>query len=100
MVSSGFCRLIKISKRELLGKELNYVIPDGYKEVHNIRLSNLLDFDNEKISEIVPSKIFHKELKLPIKGINDELYTGFICIKFHVDIENGLSFISIVKRAP
>lgn len=100
MVNSGFCRLINISKRELLGKELNYIIPDGYKEVHNIRLSHLLDFENDQISEITPSKVFHKELKLPIKGANNELYTGFVCIKFHLDISLGMSFISIIKRSP
>lgn len=100
MVSSGFCRLVHLPKRELIGKELNHVIPDGYKEVHNIRLSNLLDFNAPKISEITPSKVFHKELKLPIKGLNNELYTGFVCIKFHLDVQLGLSFISIIKRAP
>lgn len=40
----------------------------------------------------------HKELKLPIKGANNELFMGYVCIKFQIDIEKGLTFISIIKR--
>jgi hypothetical protein len=41
--------------------------------------------------------VLHKELKLPIKGANGKLITGFVCIKFQIDIEEGLTFISIIK---
>lgn len=98
LVSNGFCRLLGVDRKALIGRELNSVIPDGYKEVHNVRLTYLLDFEEESIAEIVPSRVFHKELKLPIKGVGTELFTGFVCIKFHVDIAKGLSFVSIVKR--
>jgi len=37
-------------KKDLVGKELNTIIPDGYKTIHNIRLKNVLNF-NSSISE-------------------------------------------------
>jgi len=40
----------------------------------------------------------HNELRLPIKGANGELLMGFICIKFEVDIDKGLTFVSVIKR--
>ena len=40
----------------------------------------------------------HKELKLPIKGVDQELLLGFVCIKFQVDIHQGLTFISVIKK--
>jgi PAS domain S-box-containing protein len=43
-VSSGLCKQLGWEKEELVGQELNEIIPDGYKEVHNVRLSYLLDF--------------------------------------------------------
>lgn len=64
-----------------------------------MRLSNLLDFESESIKEIVPSKVMHKELGLPIKGANGRLLKGFVCIKFQVDLEEGLTFVSIIKLA-
>lgn len=67
--------------------------------MHNVRLSNLLDFDSESIKEIVPSKVMHKELNLPIKGVNGKLLKGFVCIKSQVDLKEGLTFVSIIKLA-
>lgn len=67
--------------------------------MHNVRLSNLLDFESENVKEIRPSKVMHKELCLPIKGANGRLLKGFVCIKFQVDLEEGLTFVSIVKLA-
>lgn len=29
--SNSFCRLVKIAKEELLGEELNQLVPDGYR---------------------------------------------------------------------
>lgn len=67
--------------------------------MHNVRLSYLLDFGNESLKEIVPSKVMHKELKLPIKGANGKLAMGYVCIKFAVDLNEGLTFVSVVKLA-
>ena len=67
--------------------------------MHNVRLSNLLDFDSESVNAIVPSKVLHKELSLPIKGSNCRLLKGFVCIKPQVDLEEGLTFVSIIKLA-
>ena len=96
-VSSGLCTIINIKRSQLIGRELNSIIPDGYKEVHNLRLSYLLDFQNDNLKEIVPSKVMHKELKLPIKCENDKLVMGYVCIKLVVDLEEGLTFVSVVK---
>lgn len=89
--------MLDVNKSELIDHELNSIIPDGYKEVHNVRLSHLLDFDGKSISEIVPSKVLHAELKLPMKGANNKLLMAYICIKFEVDLEQGLTLVSIVK---
>ena len=62
-----------------------------------MRLSHLLDFDGKSISEIVPSKVLHTELKLPMKGANNRLLMAYICIKFEVDLEQGLTLVSVVK---
>jgi len=35
---------------------------------------------------------------LPIRGAKGELFMGYICIKFQVDIEKGLTFVSVIKR--
>lgn len=86
-------------RRELIGSELNSIIPDGYKEVHNVRLSNLLELESEIVKEIMPSKVMHKEIGLPLKGANGRLLKGFVCIKFQVDLEEGLTFVSIIKLA-
>jgi len=43
------------------------------------------------------SKVFHNQLELPIRGVNGELHLGLVCIRFHIDIDEGLSFISIIK---
>jgi hypothetical protein len=75
------------------------LIPDGYKEVHNIRLKHLFDFRAYPISAVVPSRVLHKELELPIKGADNELHSGLVCIRFHLDIEKGLSFVSIIRKA-
>jgi len=63
--------------------------------VHNARLSHLLNF--QTVSEIIPSRVLHKEIKLPIKGANGKLLMGYVCIKFEIDVEKGLTFISIIK---
>jgi hypothetical protein len=34
----------------LVGKDLNTIIPEGYREVHDIRLRYLLDFDGESLT--------------------------------------------------
>jgi putative heme iron utilization protein len=41
----------------------------------------------------------HKELKLPIKCANGQLAMGYVCIKFVVDLKEGLTFVSVVKLA-
>ena len=97
-VSTGFCKFINLDKMDLIGKELSYIIPEGYKEVHDIRLSYLLDFENDHSTEVIPSKVFHNELLLPIKGKNQEMFTGFVCIRSHIDIEEGIGFVSIIKN--
>lgn len=43
-VSEGLCKILGVKRTDLLGQELNTIIPQGYKEVHNVRLSYLLDF--------------------------------------------------------
>jgi hypothetical protein len=43
-VSEGLCKIVGVRRMDLLGQELNSIIPEGYKEVHNVRLSYLLDF--------------------------------------------------------
>lgn len=43
-VSEGLCKIVGVRRNDLLGQELNNIIPQGYKEVHNVRLSYLLDF--------------------------------------------------------
>jgi hypothetical protein len=48
-VSSGICKILNFRKEDLLDSQLNTIIPDGYKEVHNVRLSYLLDFDSASI---------------------------------------------------
>ena len=90
--------MLKLGKDQLLGEQLNTIIPEGYKEVHNVRLSGLISFDQEDVDEIVPSKVLHAELLLPMKGNKNELFLAYICIKFQIDIEVGLTFISIAKR--
>lgn len=42
--SSGLCKLLKYKGHELIGKELNTIVPDGYRQVHGIRLNNLFNF--------------------------------------------------------
>jgi hypothetical protein len=87
------------STAELVGRDLSSVIPDGYKEVHNIRLTRLLDFRGDPISAAVPSRVLHKELELPIKGAGNELHSGLVCVRFHMGTESGLSFVSIIRRS-
>lgn len=91
--------MLHIKRSDLIGRELNSIIPDGYKEVHNVRLSYLLDFQSDSLKEIVPSKVMHKELKLPIKGADGQLAMGYVCIKSIVDLKEGLTFVSVVKLA-
>jgi hypothetical protein len=55
--------------------------------VHNIRLSYLLDFESESLKEIVPSKILHNQLILPMKGNGNKLFIGKVCIKLHVNLD-------------
>jgi hypothetical protein len=73
------------------------IIPNGYKQVHSIRLNNLLNFETDKMNRIMPSKVLHKEVKFPIKGAHGMFVMGYVCIKFQVDCVKGLTFISIVK---
>ena len=37
-ISTGVCSLLKMGKIDIIGRELNTLIPHGYKEVHNLRL--------------------------------------------------------------
>jgi hypothetical protein len=48
---------------------------------------------------VAPSRVLHRELELPIKCARNELYSGLICIRFHLDLEDGLSFVSIVRQS-
>lgn len=98
-MSSGFCKLIGIKRKDLIGSELNSIIPKGYKEVHNVRLSQMLDFDSESVKQISPSNVIHKELTLPIRAADGKLLKGLICIKSQVDLKEGLTFVSIIKLA-
>ena len=91
--------MIKISKNELMGEELRFFVPDSYKEVHKYRLNDLLNIDNDKLTVISPSKFIHKELKMPFKGVGSFLLMGYINIKYMLDVEVGLTFISIIKRS-
>jgi len=52
--------MIKISRNELIGEELNFIIPDCYKEVHKYRVEELINFDCEELRDIIPSKLLHK----------------------------------------
>ena len=99
-VSHGFCRLLKLEKHVLIGSDLNMIIPDGYKEAHEIRLSYILDLESEINKKIAPSKFFHMESFLPIKGASENLHNGNICVRFHIDIQHGLSFIATIKNVP
>jgi hypothetical protein len=38
-------------------------------------------------------------MELPIKGAHNELHSGFVSIRFHMDIQNGLSFVSVIRKA-
>ena len=82
-----------------MGEELSFFVPDSYKEVHKYRLNDLLNFDNEELKTISPSKVIHKEIKLPFKGVGSFLQMGYINIKYMLDVEAGLTFISIIKRS-
>jgi hypothetical protein len=44
-VSTGLCKILHLSKGELINQELKTIIPNGYKEPHTTRLSSLLDFE-------------------------------------------------------
>lgn len=66
--------------------------------MHNARLSQILDFNSEEIKYVSAAKVLHKELVLLFKGKDDELFAGFICIKYHMDIEEGVTFLSVVKK--
>lgn len=46
-ISTGVCSLLKMGKIDIIGRELNTLIPHGYKEVHNLRLKQLLNFKTE-----------------------------------------------------
>ena len=74
------------------------MIPNCYKEIHNARLSQILDFNSDTIKELSPSKVLHAELKLQFRGLNDELFSGLICIKYHMDIKEGVTFLSVIKK--
>jgi hypothetical protein len=41
--------MLKYKKIDLIGKDLNTIIPQGYREVHDLRLTYLLDFDGESL---------------------------------------------------
>jgi hypothetical protein len=41
--------MLKYKKIDLIGKDLNTIIPQGYREVHDLRLAYLLDFDGEAL---------------------------------------------------
>lgn len=44
--------------------------------------------------------MLHTELKLLVKGADDELFSALICIKYHMDIHEGVTFLSIIKTTP
>ena len=44
------------------------VIPGGYREVHDVRLNYLLDFESELVGKIIPSRILHRKIKLPMRA--------------------------------
>jgi hypothetical protein len=90
--------MINISKNELIGEELNVIIPHSYKEVHKSRLNDLVNFNREELTYIKPYALLHKEAKLPIKGLGSSLVMGYVCFKFMLDIEVGLTIISAIKR--
>lgn len=92
--------MINIPKQEIIGSELNSLIPNCYKDIHNVRLSQILDFNTNTIKELTPSKVLHAELKLLFKGANDELFSGLICIKYQMDIKEGVTFLSVIKKTP
>lgn len=63
------------------------LIPEGYRVAHKLRLNNLFNFTHNEISsQALPSKVIHKELKLPIKGADGELVMGYICVRMMMDI--------------
>jgi hypothetical protein len=97
MVSNGLLRLLNLHKVDLLGEQLNRIIPQGYKEVHNVRLENLFGFDRP-YREIAASKVLHSELVLPVRATEDNLMYAMIYIKVLQDIEKGLTFVSVVKK--
>jgi len=82
-----------------MGEELSFFVSDSYKEVHKYRLNDLLNFDNDQLRKISPSKVIHKELKIPFKGAGSFLLIGHISIKYMLDVEVGLTFISIMKHS-
>jgi hypothetical protein len=65
-----------------------------------VRLTQILDFNSDRIEELSPSRVLHNELKLLVKGANDELFSALICIKYHMDIHEGVTFLSIIKTTP
>ena len=98
-VSAGFCKEIKVDKKDLIGSQLHSMVPEGYKKAHEARMEYVLGFTSDgNQGPMEPSKFLHNEVKLPIAASKGQLIHGLICIKYLVSISKGLMLMSTVKK--
>ena len=61
-------------------------------------MNDILNFEGTTVREVSPSSMLHQERFMPIRAGNGSMFMAYILIKFHVDSEIGLGFVSVLKK--